>query len=300
MRRVLAKSLGAGIEERFIISVKTDNAGTSADNQFTLPWTGTYDVDWGDGTTETSVTDEQTHTYGTSGTYDIKVTATSGRVLFNNGGDKEKLTDIINWGSCEWSTFIAAFKGCESLTTITATDLPNLTSVLSFLAAFNLCKLLTANNTWANWDTSNATDLSYMFERAEDFNIDISDWDVSNVTNMRNMFFYAKDFNQPVGKWNTANVTNVQAMFRGASDFEQSLADWDITSITNMIILFSQASISTANYDATLISWAAQNAQNNVQPNFGGSKYTLGGAAEAARNTLINTYGWTITDGGGI
>ena len=40
---------GVGIEERFVISVKTDNAGTSLDNQFTLPWIGTYDIDWGDG-----------------------------------------------------------------------------------------------------------------------------------------------------------------------------------------------------------------------------------------------------------
>ena len=39
---------------------------------------------------------------------------------------------------------------------------------------------------------------------------------------------------------------------------------------------------------------------NGLTPNFGGSQYTLGGAAESARNTLINTYGWTITDGGGI
>jgi hypothetical protein len=37
MRRALAKSLGAAIEERFVISVKTDNSGTSNDDQFTLP-----------------------------------------------------------------------------------------------------------------------------------------------------------------------------------------------------------------------------------------------------------------------
>ena len=36
----------------FIMLVKTDNAGTSADDQFTIPTTETgynYDVDWGDG-----------------------------------------------------------------------------------------------------------------------------------------------------------------------------------------------------------------------------------------------------------
>ena len=40
--------------DAFIITIKTDNPGTSNDDQFTLPWIGTYDVDWGDGNTETS------------------------------------------------------------------------------------------------------------------------------------------------------------------------------------------------------------------------------------------------------
>ena len=56
--------------------------------------------------------------------------------------------------------------------------------------------------------------------------------------------------------------------------------------------------MSTANYDATLISWAAQTPQSNININFGGSQYSY--EAVAARNTLINTYNWTITDGGGI
>ena len=45
MRRALTKSFGEATEERFIIQVQTDNAGTSADNQYILGWIGTYDVD---------------------------------------------------------------------------------------------------------------------------------------------------------------------------------------------------------------------------------------------------------------
>jgi hypothetical protein len=77
-----------------------------------------------------------------------------------------------------------------------------------------------------------------------------------------------------------------------------SLANWTPVSMTaaNSFMLNNSA-MSTANYDATLISWAAQSLQSNVNINFGNAQYTLGGAAEAARNTLINTYSWTITDG---
>ena len=121
---------GVGIEERFVISVKTDNAGTSADNQFTLPWIGTYDIDWGDGNTDTSVVDTQTHTYASAGTYDVKVTANTGRIYFNNGGDKAKLLDIKNWGTCEWYKLERAFMGCNSLTDVTAIDTPNFSNLI--------------------------------------------------------------------------------------------------------------------------------------------------------------------------
>jgi hypothetical protein len=58
--------------------------------------------------------------------------------------------------------------------------------------------------------------------------------------------------------------------------------------------------ITTAAYDATLIAWAAQVPTTVLTLNVNSTQYTLGGEAEAARTSLINTYGWTITDGGGI
>jgi hypothetical protein len=51
--------------------------------------------------------------------------------------------------------------------------------------------------------------------------------------------------------------------------------------------------LSTANYDALLIDWDAQGAMAySGTVNFGGSKYTSGGAAEAARTSLDNKVGW--------
>ena len=45
------------------------------------------------------------------------------------------------------------------------------------------------NGDISNWNTSNVTDMSFMFYDCESFNQDISDWDVSNVTNMSSMFY---------------------------------------------------------------------------------------------------------------
>ncbi|WP_333781161.1 BspA family leucine-rich repeat surface protein [Mycoplasma capricolum] len=67
-----------------------------------------------------------------------------------------------------------------------------------------------------HWDTSNVTDMSYMFYEAKNFNQPIGNWDTSNVTNMSGMFFGAEEFNQPIGNWDTSNVTNMSGMFFGA------------------------------------------------------------------------------------
>ena len=99
-----------------------------------------------------------------------------------------------------------------------------------------------------------------------------------------------------------SGVTGMVATFRNSTNLSRiDFSLWDISSITSFgnFMLNIQA-LDTDIYDATLISWAAQTPQMNQSPNFGGSKYTLGGAAEAARTTLATTYNWNISDGGGV
>ena len=64
------------IEERFVISVKTDNTGGSANDQFTIPTRlGGYDytIETSDGQTINNVTGNYTITFPTPGTYDILI-----------------------------------------------------------------------------------------------------------------------------------------------------------------------------------------------------------------------------------
>jgi|GEM_PF-2100334 len=60
----------------------------------------------------------------------------------------------------------------------------------------------------SDWDTSEVTDMSEMFARAESFNQPLEKWDVSQVTKMSDMFFAAKSFNQPLEKWDVSKVTD--------------------------------------------------------------------------------------------
>ena len=309
------------IERPFIFRIITND-----DKQFTLPLTdnGTLDivVDWGDGSKDTITAFDQaekTHTYASFLEYEIKITGTLQGFSFNNTGDNRKIQNIKNWGILEINTS-QVFRGCQNLVA-TATDKPkNITNLfnafnsafdfngnlnnwdVSNVASFAACffRAREFNGDITNWDVSSATSFSDMFDDAERFNQNISNWNVNNVGTFKEMFLGADDFNQPIGNWTLKNdaFINMQRMLKNAISFDQSLANWNMTRVNNLQEFLSGAALSTANYDATLIGWAAQNLLSNRTCDFGNSQYTAGGAAEAARNTLINTYNWTITDGG--
>ena len=62
-------------------------------------------------------------------------------------------------------------------------------------------------------DTSQITNMSYLFFDMENFNGDISNWDVSNVESMSQMFRGCKSFNQDISKWDVSNVTDKSWIF---------------------------------------------------------------------------------------
>ena len=74
-----------------------------------------------------------------------------------------------------------------------------------------------------------------------------------------------------------------------------------ITPTGNTPLKFYRA---TANVDITFNSVSVKEILNtaptDLTPNFGNSEYKFYGDAETARNELVNDYGWTITDGGGV
>ena len=161
------------------------------------------------------------------------------------------------------------------------------------------------NQPIGSWNVSNVIAMGYMFRQAIIFNQPIGSWNVGNVTNMSNMFSNASAFNQPIDSWNVSSVIDMDSMFFndpmfGPSSFDQPIGSWNVGNVTNMSSMFAGAQLSINNYDALLIGWStiAPN-ENPLEPNVvfsGGNSYYCNG--EPARTSIINTYGWTITDAG--
>ena len=145
------------------------------------------------------------------------------------------------------------------------------------------------------WVFPNATSLSSMFSGATSFNQPLNGWNVSNITYMSNMFNGATAFNQNIGGWTTSSLVSTSGMFTNATAFDQDISGWDVSNLTMANWMFDGVTLSTANYDALLIGWDAQALQSNVTFSGGNSLYCAGATA---RNNMIVSDGWTITDGG--
>ena len=271
---------GGGVfNNAFIIEVKTDNAGTSNDNQFQFTGAeGDYDVvaKQNDIIVQTfsDLSDAATITFANgAGTYVLEITpkATNGfnRIKFNDSDDKDKPKDVKQWGNIVWSSFSKAFKNCTYML-VTATDVPNLSNVTSLQEMFRQMRI--ADPDVSNWDTSNITTLQDMFHEAEDANPDVRNWDVSNVTNMILTFF--------------------------RTSFDRDISNWDVSNVTDMNNMLKNSNLSVENLTACYENWSQLSLQQNVSFGAGNTKYNASG--QAGRDILVNTYNWTITDGGQV
>ena len=312
----------------FIIGVQTNNIGSSADNQFTIPthsdsvYHYLVDCDY-DGTYETSmfVDGNYTCTYppGSATTQLIAIDGDFPRIYFNNEGDKNKITSVEQWGSQQWESMAYAFNGALRLVYIggTAPDLSEMTDMSNMFANASSLEFTPNINDWnvstielmsgvfggatkfnqniSDWNVSNVTIMQYMFLNAENFNQDISNWDISNVTNMSLMFYGASMFNQDIGNWNVSKVGQMGSMFKGALSFNQDIGDWDISKASYMASMFDEVQLSVSDYDNMLISWNNLTLKDNVTFDAGYTRYCNG---SSAKSSIELTNFWTITDEG--
>lgn len=316
---------GAVPVSAFISDWKTDNSGTSNDDQITIPTEagGSYNcnVAWGDGTDDDITTYDDlawTHTYaGGAGTYTVTITGQCEGIRFNNGGDKSKLILISMWGPDLRIINPGSFRGCNNLV-ITADDPDTAFISTSWNNMFQLCAALTTIPNIGNVDFSSVLSLNACFNGATNFNEpSIDDWDTSSLTNLGTCFmntsfdnplsnwdissvthlgstFRGTSFNQDISGWDTGLVANWSGTFRSNSDFDQDISGLDVTAGNNFALFLNGGGLSTANYDALLdinTGWPSQVLNIDVTADFGSSGYTLGGDAETGHDKLTDAVG---------
>ena len=268
---------GSDYNRLFITTWET----TTASETITIPTasglTYNYTVDWGDGTTDSNVTGNASHTYSAKGIHTVTISGDFPYIQLGSlDGDGQVTTTpaagqirtVEQWGDMEWVSMRLAFANCDSLT-INAGDTPDLSRVRDMLGIFFSSNLSGDLSDWnvssftnmqavfysssfngdiSDWNVGSVTDMRLMFYRSS-FNSDISEWDVSSVTDMEGMFQGTFDddgnlvtrqpFNQDISGWNVRSVTNMSGTFRGSS-FNQDLSKWNVSSVTNMGIMFAQ------------------------------------------------------------
>jgi surface protein len=243
---------------------------------------------------------------------------------FNNGGSP----NINNWNTANVTNMEGMFRRATSFnqpignwntgsvtnmyrmfTSATAFNQDigswNMSSVTDTREMFENCPFNNGGSAGiANWNLSSVTNASRMFYNADAFNQNIPNWDLSSCTSFNQMFRLCNAFNGDVSNWNTSSVQSLYYMFNGAVAFDQDVSNWSIASLTNASGFISiGTSFGTTNYDLLLDSVSGWPSQATIQNNVSLStmpQYTAGGNAEAGRNILTGTYGWTITDGGPV
>jgi hypothetical protein len=152
---------------------------------------------------------------------------------------------------------------------------------------------------YASWDVSLVTNLNQTWLNNTNVQ-DCSAWNITNALTTMVQTFSNATGRFSIATWVTDNVVNMDSCYR-TGGYNFSLASNNFSSVTNMTLFFqSNATFSTANYDALLIKIVADGPQSGVTAGFTNAKYTGAGAGGAARATLIGTFGWTITDGGAV
>ena len=227
----------------FKITVKTDNAGVSNNNEFTLPIVGSSSIPATSidcGSAGATITNDYTCIYPSAGTYTIGITGDIPHISFFTDGndvkDNLKLLSIDQWGTGQWGSMEFAFNNCSNMT-LNATDTPDLSAVTNMGYMFAGATLF--DDDISSWDVSNVTDMSALFFKASSFNQNIDNWNVTNVTNMHGMFNGSSSFNQNIGSWDVSNITDMSWMFNLASSFNQDIGGWNVSKVTDMEGMFN-------------------------------------------------------------
>ena len=234
---------------RLVLTVKTDNTGTSATDQFTIPHisTGSYNYTvYFDGTSDTysGTGGSKTITFPSgAGTYDIEIEGDFIGFRFANGGDRQKAIELKNWGTLTYSgSWDQAFFGCINLT-FSATGTPDTSAVTRWDNSFRDCSsMLTA----PDLDCSGCTGSARWMFRECDAMTSAPSYDLGSCTTIEGLYYQCTAL-ATVGNITTnTSLTNCSDMFYQCSSLGVASVISNTSNVTDFSQMFYQSSVTEA------------------------------------------------------
>mgnify|MGYP003973878395 FL=1 len=232
-------------------------------------------------------------------TVDLTGLDTSG---FYTGANSQQINDMFESSAVNMNTL--------NLTGINTANLNMIRGLFKSIAGNNSSIAAILNFTTIDvrpFNTGSVTNFISMF--AQNLRLTtitgIEDMDVSSGEFFQEMFYgTGLTGSLDLSSWDWSSGRNYSHMFTNSSSLTDiiGIENISVTALSSTSALSNflfGVTLPTSRYDQLLINLAAQTKnQAWTTAHFGNSQYTAGGAAEAARTSLISNDGYTITDGG--
>jgi len=320
-------AIAAPASTDFTFTVETTT--TDEDFQLGLVPAGSYsiDVDWGDGNSDTITAYDDaaaTHTYATAGEYTVTISGTMTLWSYQPLGfpaSRNLITAVTNWGDVGITTLDDAFYSCFGLASVAAGCWE--TSGANYSEAFRDCPLASIPTGFIT-SAPNVTNGSQLFFGTDLTALPSDLFDNLAALQAGNSMFQncTSLMTIPAGVFDSLTaLADISIMFAGCTSLTalpdnlfansplttavgvfinlSSLTDldfggWNWSNVTNASLFLSGATINTTDYNNSWIGIDAQSLQSSVA--FHGGNSVATGAGLTARNNVISTYGWTVTD----
>jgi hypothetical protein len=309
-----ATGIGNGAGSGYVreaLTMRIDTTKSSPNTGFQVHFSGSYadgKVLWGDGnSSDVTGTGVYAHGYASTGIYDVSL---AGRFDWIRGvsdtPSRQKVTDIVQWGDTDSTNWEYRFGYMNNLTGFPTGAIPNVEEVTQLIYAFRGCSSIVEPPTGLLDNFTQTFGAGWMNQGLFWFCSSIEKIPAGFFDNCTGWKAYAYTFANctaltgiPSGLFDAAgtNIRDFTACFAtcpNITDIDPTL--FEFNNPTKLDSVFNSAVINTVDYSAMLNNLSGNATETGVLFHAGTSLYN--GSAIAAHDYLVDTLGWTITDGG--
>ena len=162
---------------------------------------------------------------------------------WNSDGTAESVTRVVFYSSfadARPRSTQGWLANMTNLQSVLGIQYLNTSEVTNMFYMFAYCGLPSLNLSYLN--TSNVTSMEGMFLNSSFTSLDVSSFNTSNVVDMNEMFAYCYNLTSlDLSNFNTSKVTNMEGMFNESISLESiNMSNWNTSNVTDMSYMFNE------------------------------------------------------------